>query len=600
MRFTDLVAEYGRLDATSRRLEMRSILSTLFRHVSPQELPQVVYLSLGQVRPEYEGIELGVADSLALDAVARALDRPASEVARHVKRSGDLGTTTEEFVAEGSRTPIQPPLSVEDVFSTFLQISRAAGEGSQERKVAELSSIIQRASPAEAKYIVRFALGKLRLGVREMTIMDALSDSYAEGSKDARTRIEAAFNLSSDLGDVAQRLATKGLAGLEGIELQVGRPIRAMLAERARDLDELLERMAGRAALEYKYDGLRIQAHVPEKGPVRLFSRRLEELSRQFPELVDDLPRAIRTRPAIVEGECVPVDPDTDEIRPFQDVSRRRGRKYDLERIQLEIPVRFFVFDLLLVGELPLIDRDFPERRRLLESSLTETERVRLARQKVVTTVKEAQSFFDQAIADGCEGIMAKSVGLGSSYRAGARGFWWIKYKRDYTHALADSIDGVIVGAFYGRGRRAGRYGALLCAAFNPKEDRFETFCKVGSGFDDPTLAELPKLLAPYEIPERSPDVLTELTADRWMRPALVIEIRGAELTLSPNHRAAVGRLRADAGLALRFPRFTGRFREDKEADQATTTDELVRMYESQVKQATSGESRAGAAASPG
>jgi DNA ligase-1 len=425
----------------------------------------------------------------------------------------------------------------------------------------------------------------LRLGVREMTIVDALAVAYADGSKPARSKIEAAFNVSSALGLVAQKLAEQGLNGLSGIHLKVGRPVRPMLAERSPDLKDVMERMEGKAALEYKYDGLRVQAHIPRHGPVKLFSRRLEDISSQFPELLADLPKAITITPAIVEGECVPVDPETDEIRPFQEVSRRRGRKYDIERLQEEVPVCLFLFDVLLAGDEEMIDRPFPDRRARLVEMVRPADRVRVAHQKIVDSVDAAQAFFDTSIAEGCEGVMAKSTSEGSSYHPGGRGFWWIKYKREYTHGLADSVDGVVIGAFDGRGRRAGQYGALLMAVYNPEADRYESFCKVGSGFDDAALAALPGLLQPYLVPQRPPGILTELEPDQWITPKLVMEIRGAELTLSQNHRAGFDGIRPGAGLALRFPRFTGRYRDDKGPTDATTTQELIELYRSQVKQ---------------
>ncbi len=249
------------------------------------------------------------------------------------------------------------------------------------------------------------------------------------------------------------------------------------------------------------------------------------------------------------------------------------------------MPVRLFLFDVLLDGTTVTVDEPFPARRKRLESLVKDTERVRLATQKIVDSLPEAQAFFDEAIAAGGEGVMAKSLAEGSAYRAGARGFWWIKYKREYTHALADSIDGVVVGAFYGHGRRGGRYGALLLAVYTPDKDRFESFCKVGSGFDDATLEKLPTKLKPYEVKERPESVLTGLEADVWFRPVIVLEVRGAELTLSPIHRAGVGLIRPDAGLALRFPRFTGRWRDDKDAESATTTKELLSLYHTQVRQ---------------
>ncbi len=586
MRFAELAAAYERLEATSKRLEMRALLTELIRPLRPPELTRVLYLSQGALRPEYEGVELGVATSLARRAVAKAAGVEERDVARRTQETGDLGTTAGELVGKLHRLGTEDPLTVAGVYHDLERIAAASGAGSQEEKVEILTRLLGRATPLEAKYLVRFVIGTLRVGVREMSLLDALTDAFADGSKEARVKIEAAFNLSSDLGLVADALVQGGLAGLEHIHLEVGRPIRPMLAEREPTLAAILERMGGSMALEYKYDGLRVQAHIAKDRSVRLFSRRLEEISGQFPDLRAALPAAVTALPAILEGECVPLDPDTDEIRPFQEVSRRRGRKHDLERLQEEVPVCLFVFDLLLDGGIPVYERDFAERRRLLEQRLRPSERVRLADQRVVHSVEEATDFFEVALAGGAEGVMAKSLAPGSSYRAGARGFWWIKYKRDYTAGLSDSVDGVVVGGFHGRGRRAGRYGAYLLAVYNPGRDRFESFCKVGSGFDDAQLAEMPTRLKGVESDTPPPGVDTGVTPDRWFLPKVVLEVRGAELTLSPVHRAAQGAIRPGAGLALRFPRFTGRVREDKAPTDATTSDELLEMYRSQVRQA--------------
>jgi len=588
MQFSELAAAYERLEATKKRLEMRAILVELLRPLRPPDLGRVLYLSQGMLRPEYEGVELGVADSLARKAVGLVTHTSESDVAGRTKETGDLGSTVGRLFEEQSRLATEDPLTVAVAYHELETIAAAKGPGSQEVKVRILSTLLGRATPVEAKFLVRFVLGTLRVGVREMTILDALTEVYADGSKAARARIEAAFNLSSDLGLIADALVDGGLAALDRIGLEVGRPVRPMLAEREPSLDEVLKRMNGPAAVEYKYDGLRVQAHVARDGTVRLFSRRLEETSGQFPELVRDLPTALSSLPAIVEGECVPIDPETDEIQPFQEVSRRRGRKHDLEKAQSEIPVCLFLFDVLLAGGNPVWERDFPERRAALASIVRPSDRVRLATQKVVTTVDEATAFLDEAVAAGGEGLMAKSLAPGSSYHAGARGFWWIKYKRDYTVGLTDSIDGVVVGAFQGRGRRAGGFGAFLLAAYDPKKDRFESFCKVGTGFDDAALAEMPRRLSRFASPERPPEVDSGVVPDQWFRPGIVLEVRGAELTLSPVHRAALGAIRSGVGFALRFPRFTGRIREEKAPTDATSCLELVHMYRSQVRQSAS------------
>ena len=424
-------------------------------------------------------------------------------------------------------------MTVVEVYESLRTVADAKGKGSQDLKIRTLVDLLGRSGPVEAKYIVRFVLGQLRLGVREMTLLDALAQAFGEGSKEARRKIEEAFNLSSDLGLVAVALVKHGLEGLASVHLSVGRPIRPMLAERSPTLADVLERMGGSAALEMKYDGLRVQAHIGADGSVRLFSRRLEEIGAQFPELLPALAAAVRHRPAIVEGECVPIDPDTDEIRPFQEISRRRGRKFDLERMQAEVPVSIFLFDVLLDGDSETSALPFPERRRRLVEMIRPGDRVHLADQLVVHSVEEAQAYFDRCIAEGGGGH-GEIPRPGKLVPAGARGFWWIKYKREYTHGLADSIDAVVVGAFYGKGRRAGRYGALLMAVYDPDGDRFPTLCKVGSGFDDAMLEALPLRLKGFEVDGTDPRVQTSLTPDRWMTRALVLELRGAELTLSP------------------------------------------------------------------
>jgi DNA ligase-1 len=583
MKFADLVAAYERLEATTKRLEMRAILSELFQAVPRPELAEVVYLSQGQLRPEYEGVELGVAVSLASRAVAEGTGAAPALVAERLRALGDLGDVAQELLAGRSTVPTEP-LEVRDVYQGLLGVAKTSGEGSQDAKIGVLRGLLARTAPVEGKYLIRFVMGTLRLGVREATILDAFAAAYAGGTKEARLRIEAAFNVSSDLGVVAESLVDGGLDALGAIRLTVGRPVRPMLAERAKDLAEVLKRMDGAAALEFKYDGLRVQAHLDANGGVRLFSRRLEELSAQFPELRTELPLALRRAPAIVEGECVPIDPETDEIRPFQDVSRRRGRKYDLDKVADEIPVVLFLFDVLLEGTEETLGLPFPERRARLEKLVKGSTRIRLATQRVVHDTEAAQAFFDESIAEGCEGVMAKSLAPESAYRAGARGFWWIKYKREYTQGLADSIDGVVVGAFHGRGRRAGTYGALLLASYDPAKGMYESFCKVGTGFDDAALQALPEKLKPFETDERPKGVDTGMEPDRWFRPGLVLEVQGAELSLSPTHRAGLGKVRAGAGFALRFPRFTGRYRDDKGPEDATTVDELLRLYRTQVR----------------
>ncbi len=585
MLYRNLVAVYEQLEGTRQHSDVRQLLTELFRSAPTNLLPSILYLSQGLLRPEFEGVELGVGGALARKAVAQSAGVDDHQVHREVSVSGDLGITAERLRSGQRRLEPLEPLEIEEVYAGLMAIAAARGSGAQEERLRRLTGLLARAGPVEARYLIRFVLGSLRIGIREMTLIDALAHAFGDGSKAARARIERAFNLCSDLGWIAEELSRHGLDALDAVTIQVGRPIRPMLAERARSLSEALHRMHGTAALEFKYDGLRVQAHVARDGSVRLFSRRLERIEAQFPDLVDALPAAVRHRPAVLEGECVPIDPDTDEIRPFQEISRRRGRIYDLDRLRSEVPVCFFLFDLLLDGTEPTLDRPFPERRERLEAAVTPGPSVRLARQLRVDSAEPARDFFDLALAEGAEGIMVKSLAPESTYRAGARGFWWIKYKKEYAEGLSDSLDGVVVGAFHGRGRRAGRFGAFLLACYNPERDAFESFCKVGTGFDDAALAEMPRRLEPWASDARPAKVDTGLEPDRWFRPGLVLEVRGAELTLSPVHRADFGAIRPGSGFALRFPRFTGRIREEKAPTDATSSGELRRMYRQQVRQ---------------
>src|SRR5712691_18944 len=579
MQFARVVEAYEHIEATTKRLEMTAALVDLLRDTPPGDLDKVVYLTQGRIHPDYLGIELGLAEKMVIRVLAHATGLEEDRVEKMWKEKGDLGLVGEEAIASRRQKPLEStPLTTAKVYSNLDTIARESGEGSQERKIHLLSDLLSNATPREAKYIVRMVVGKMRLGVADMTIVDALAATFA--TKGDRARVERAYNVCSDLGEVARVLASKGLEGLEDVHLKLFRPIRAMLAERLETLEEIFKRM-GTAALEYKYDGLRVQAHLSPKD-IQLFSRHLERITGQFPDIVEGLRTAIKGRSVIIEGEAVPVDPNTGEFLPFQEVSRRRGRKTEVERMAKEFPVTLFAFDCLLREDEDLTPKTYKERRKHLESVVRPDESVRLATVRVTDDVKVAEAFFDEALQAGCEGLMAKA--LDSTYDAGARGYQWIKFKKEYSAALNDTIDLVIVGAFAGRGKRAGTYGALLMAAYDKDADMFRTVCKLGTGFDDATLAALPQRLGAHRVPHRSARVDSKLEADTWFEPAIVLEVLGAEITLSPVHTAGQDRVRRGAGLAIRFPRFTGKWRDDKGPEDATTVHEITEMYERQQK----------------
>jgi len=584
VKFLELATVFEKIDATTKRLEMTSLLVELIQKTPAEEIRKVVYLLQGKLYPDYEGVELGLAEKLLIKAVAEVTGRTEKVVEGDYKKTGDLGSTVEKLVQKKSQTTLSKrSLTVNAVYGTFDKIANASGAGSVETKVRLLISLLNDASPLEAKYIARMAVGKLRLGVADMTVLDALAAAYG-GDKSTREPFERAYNMSSDLGSVAEAAAQKGLEGIRKFRISVGRPIRPMLCERLPDAESILEKMGGVGAAEYKYDGLRLQAHLSD-GKVHLFSRRLENITDQFPDIAQNLRKSIDAKEAIVEGECVAVDQNTGDMLPFQVISQRRGRKYELTRVQEEIPVTAFLFDLLYLDGHDLTMFPYPDRRKELVAVVNPSEHVSLANQTVVKDSERLEQLMEEAVAAGCEGLVVKNLSEQSVYQAGARGWLWIKYKRSYKSEVQDTFDLVPVGAFAGRGRRAGTYGALLMAVYNSKDDTFETICKLGSGFTDEDLANLPRMLDTYRISHRNPRVKSLMEADVWFTPSLVLEVAADEITLSPLHTCARAAIRHESGLALRFPRFTGKWRKDKAAEDATTSQEALEMYKKQLKQ---------------
>ncbi len=583
MNYAEIADAYEKIEATTKRLEMTDLLVNLLKVTPKNLLDKVVYLTQGKLYPDFEGVEIGVAERSAMKALARASGRKESEIEKDLQKSGDLGETAQSFLAKRKQSMLgaQKALTAQRVYETLDKMAKTSGSGAVDFKLSLLTGLLSDASPKEAKYILRTVTGGLRLGIADMTVLDALSIAYG-GGKESRELIERAYNISSDLGRVARVVAESGIEGIEKYQVTVFEPVRPMLAERLASADEILEKFGGKCMVEYKYDGERIQIH--KKGnEVVLFSRRLEKISDQYPDAIELVKKKVSVNEAILEGECVAMDLETGEMRPFQELMHRR-RKYGIEEAIGRYPVSLFMFDALYVDGKDYTQEPYLTRRKALENAIARSDRLTLAKQSLVSNVKQLETFFEEAIADGCEGLMCKSINKESVYQAGARGWLWIKYKRDYKSEMTDTVDLVVVGAFHGRGKRAGAYGALLLAAYNKDADVFETVTKCGTGFTDKDLAQLPEMLSNHKIPRKHSRVLSTLEADVWFEPALVLEVLGAEITLSPIHTCALDSIRKGSGLAIRFPRFTGKYRTDKGPEDATTSAEVVEMYRSQLK----------------
>jgi DNA ligase 1 len=578
VRYETIAEAYRDLEATTGRLALIDRLASLFEQTPTDLLPTVSLLCQGQIAPDFAGVEIGLAERLAARAVAEVAGVTAEQVLASEREIGDLGLAAERLLAAvAAERP--PSLEVKVVFDTLHEIAAAEGAGSQARKLNPLVGLLSLATPLEARYLLRTVTGQLRLGIGTATILDGLAQVHAGGRK-ARPVLERAYNICSDLGLVAATLIEGGLPAVERMEVRAGNPVRPMLAQRLSGTQEILDKLGGACAAEYKYDGIRIQAHRTADGQLELYTRRLDRVSNQFPDIVEVLDAGLGPREVILEGELVAADPATGELRPFQEVMFRR-RKHGIAEAARDVPVSLFCFDLLYVDGEDLTRLPYLERRARLEQAITPSPRLRLATAEKVTSFEQLEAVFEQAVADGCEGLICKSLAPTAGYQAGARGWLWIKLKRDYRTELSDTIDLVVVGALAGRGRRAGIYGALLLAAYDPATDTFQTVCACGTGFSDAELAAMPARLAPLARTERPSRVAARRMADVWFEPGMVVEVLGAELTLSPNHTAGWGRLKPDSGLALRFPRFTGRYRDDKAPEDATTVDEIVGMFRS-------------------
>jgi len=581
MLYSTLVEFYARLEATAKRLEMTDILAELFKVAEPEELEHLIYMTQGKIHPDWTGEpEIGMAEKMVMKTISRASGRKIGKVEALLAESGDVGLAAEKSLLDKRQAMFgEKSLSVSDVYNVFDQIANESGKGSSGRKIDRLVRVMVNSSPLGARYIARTVVGTLRLGVGDMTILDALSLTFT-GSTENRGQLERAYNLTSDLGAVAKTLAEEGLESAANARIVLGKPIRMMLAQRLSTPEEIIEKLKTCSA-EYKLDGERFQIHK-DGDSIQIFSRRLGNITAMYPDAVEMVGAQVKAKNAVLEGEGVAIDAETGEIKSFQTLMRRR-RKHRIEEMAEKFPIAVFLFECLYVDGEDLTLEPYTKRRATLQDIVEETERFKLVRALQTSEVSQLVDFFEEAISDGTEGLVVKSTAEDSIYRAGARSWLWVKLKASYQSKMVEPVDLVVVGAFHGRGRRAGRYGALLMASYDPDEDIFRTVCKVGSGFKDEDLLSFPELLDGERVEDKPENVDSMIDAEVWFRPKVVMELLGDEVTLSPIHTCAFDRLRDKSGLAVRFPRFL-RLREDKSPEDATTVDEIVDMYRAQSR----------------
>jgi len=585
MLFSQLAKYFERIEKNSSRLEITRILAELFKLLDAQEIAKVVYLLQGRVGPAYEGIDFGMAERTIIKSAMSALNIDRSYFEKEFKKSGDLGQTVESFKKLYTSFE-EKDMDVLDVFDFFYRLATVSGNGSQDVKISLLSQLIRQLDPLSGRYLVRLPTGIIRLGFSDMTILDAYS-WMLKGDKSLRPTIETAYHVRPDLGFIGKTLKEKGIEGLKAIEPKVFTPIIMMKAERMSSAKEIIEQI-GKCLVEPKFDGFRLQVHYigsdPRRGSdpdakVKLFSRSLEDVTYMYPDIVDGVKNEVKAEELIVEGEAIGYDPKTGEFLPFQETVQRK-RKYDIREKAIEVPLKLFAFELLFLNGKNFIKLPFVERRRALEQVTIKNKDINkqiiiVDHQEEVDKEIRLEEIFDKAVAKKLEGVIAKKIN--GIYQPGARGWNWIKYKRSYSSKINDTIDCLVMGYDFGKGKRTGfGMGAFLVGVFDNQNDKFVTIAKIGTGLTDEEWRFLKIKTQRSKIKDKPTNYYVDkvMSCDAWITPSIVVEIKADEITKSPTHTA---------GMALRFPRLE-KFRDDKNPQEITTLIELERMYQAQAK----------------
>ncbi len=583
MKFSIISDAFQKMESTSKRLELTDILVKLIQEIPKDVISKAVYLIQGKLRPNFEGVELGIAEKLVMKAMSKSSGIPLKKIEDDYNKGGDLGQTAENILQQKIQTTFaSETITLEKVYETLFKISKLEGKGSQEMKMRYVSSMLNDATPQESKFILKILLGTLRLGIAENTVMDALAITFT-GKKENREVIENAYNVSSDLGKVAEVLSTEGIEQIEKFQIKLFSPIRPMLADRIKSGEDTVKKFQEKFAAEYKLDGERAQIHK-QKDTIEIFSRSLEKITSYYPDIVEKISKLIISDDVILEAEVVAMNSNSGDFLPFQELMHRR-RKYEIDDAVAKYPITVNFFDVLFSDGKNCMDMKYDERRKLLEKIIKQDDFARLIPMSVIESEEQVLEVLENSINSGCEGLMLKD--LNSTYRAGIRGSNWLKLKREYQNELGDSLDLVVIGAFFGKGRRTGKYGTLLLATYNDDEDVFPSICKVGTGFTDESLDQLYQILSPKVTLKKNPRIVSEMEADVWFEPELVIEIVASEITQSPIHKTAIDKIKEKTGLALRFPKFTGKIRTEKNAEDASTDEEVIALYKVQKKTET-------------
>lgn len=566
MKYSILVDTYEKLEETPSKLGKRDILSELFLKTPSKKLPRVVLLIMGRVFPSYSEHELGIANQMMMKTVSKATGFSSGDIEKKFKERGDLGLATEECVkSRKQKILFKKELTVDNVFENLHKLAFITGVGSQERKLNLITELLTSAKPKEARYIVRTILQELRIGVAEGIMRDAIGKAFLikegmtkEEKNEMIEAVEYAWNIMSDFGEIVKIAREKGIGGLEKVKIRLGKPIRVMLGEKTESIEDVIKDF-GKIAVEYKYDGMRTQIHKKDDR-IWVYTRRLENMTNQFPDLVDVCKKGLKSRECIVEGEVFGINPRTKLPLPFQLLSQRIRRKYDIERMVKEIPVKLHLFDIVYLDGKPLFNKKFIDRRKILETKVKIIpNKLELAKQLVTDDIKKIQKFYKKALAARQEGLFLKV--LDSKYVFGRRVGGWYKIK-----PIMETLDLVIVGGTWGIGSRVNWLSSYVLACRDPDTGKFLPCGMMGTGLTEEQFKLMTDILKGLILKEKGRRVV--------LKPKIVVEVAYQEIQKSPKY---------ESGYALRFPRLIG-IREDKSSNEADTVKRVSDLFKTQGK----------------
>ncbi|HLB51486.1 hypothetical protein A3F07_02665 [candidate division WWE3 bacterium RIFCSPHIGHO2_12_FULL_38_15] len=587
MKFKDFAKYLEKLESTSKRLEITSILTDLIKNLDQEEAEIGVYLSLGYLKAIYENPKFNIAEKMMIKILEMSFETDKKVIESHYAKSGDLGDVAFEL----SKTKKSGNPRLNDVYKDLQEIAEVSGSGSQDLKINKSAELLKKLDPLSAKYAVRIILGTIRLGFTELTIIDALAQFL--GDKTASAQIENRYSIHPDIGLVTKIIKKEGLKGIEKIKIEPGVPILAQRCQRLSDPKEVIEKM-GRVWAEFKFDGTRVQLHMNRKIKpkskdteqndlfdresgemlIKTYTRNLEETTHQYPDIIEAADRLIEADSVILDGEAIGFDKKTGEFLPFQETIQRK-RKHGVAEMVKDIPLKYFVFDILYLNGKELIDLPLSERKELLKKAVKPNEEIIIDTYVETDNAEKLTEYFEEAKDKNLEGLILKKPG--SVYQAGARSFSWVKMKKADTKLLEDTVDCVVLGYFYGKGVRAQfGIGGFLVGVYDEKAQKFKTITKIGTGLKEDDWIYLKKEADKLKTKEKPKNVEVNkiLEPDVWIQPKIVVEVGADEISKSPTHTA---------GYALRFPRLI-KFRTDKKPTDSTSIEEIKTLHNMQKR----------------